>query len=293
MFALEGIRKAAGVLAFAIAMLALDAATAFAQTPALQKLEETYRLADGENAKLIPPPFSDERAAYHREAHPGVTNCPGQYGFKWKDGKLLRRASWWSEPGTVASALSKAGIEGVDLDGLTDLFDMPVAGDWIVRDGATREQILADVERILDKTTDGKIKVQKIRVEKDVIVARGKYEQKLITDPPPPREPKDVHLFVNNLDGTEGAGGGGGTLDRFFKRVAQVAGMKIVNEAEPYKGDVSWTNNRDADEAQKSSEMRERLLKHVSEQTSLEFRIEKRKVDAWRVIDTTGKAGGL
>jgi hypothetical protein len=31
----------------------------------------------------------------------------------------------------------------------------------------------------------------------------------------------------------------------------------------------------------------------VSEQTSLEFRIEKRKVDAWRVIDTTGKAGGL
>jgi hypothetical protein len=278
----------------AVVTFTINGNVASADTPPWrEKFDEVYRLADGENAKLIPAPFIDERAAYHREAHPGVGNTPGQYGFKWNNGKL-RQSSWWSAPGTVASALSKAGIEGVDLDGLGGVYDMEVAGDWIVRADATREQVLADIERILHKATDGKIKVEKIKLEKDVIVARGKYAQKLITEPaPPPREPKDVHLFVNTLDAREGAGGGVGTLDEFIKRVAQIAGMKVVNEAEPLKGKVSWTNNYDANDAQKSSELRELLLKHVSEQTSLQLSIERRTVDAWRVIDTTGTSGGL
>src|SRR4029079_13111947 len=133
----------------------------------------------------------------------------------------------------------------VDLDGLGGVYDMEVAGDWIVRVGATREKILADIERILAKVTDGKVKVQKIKVEKDVIVARGTYKQKLLTEPAPPREPKDVHLFVNKLDPQEGAGGGIGSLDEFLKRVADVADMKVFNEAAPLKGAVSWTNNHD------------------------------------------------
>jgi hypothetical protein len=281
-------------LALAIAISAINASAAFAETPAWrEKFDAVYRLEAGENAKFIPAPFIEEREAYHREAHPHISNCPGQYGFKWKDGKLLRQASWWSAPGTVASALTKSGIERVDLDGAGGVYDMEVAGDWIVRDGATREQILADIERILGEVTGGKVKVQRIKLEKDVIVARGTYKQKLLTEPAPPREPKDVHLFVNNVDPQEGAGGGVGTLDQFLRRVAQVAGMKVINEAEPHKGKVSWTNNHDADDAQKSSDQRELLLKHVAEQTSLDFRIERRTVDAWRVTDTSGTAGGL
>lgn len=289
------IRKDGLAFVLAIAMFAVHRSNAFAETPAWrEKFDAVYRLEDGENAKFIPAPFIEERAAYHREAHPGVGNTPGQYGFKWKDGKLLRGASWWSAPGTVASALAKAGVEGVDLEGFGGVYDMPVAGDWIVRDGATREQVLADIERILADVTNGQIKVQKVQVEKDVIVARGTYKQKPITEPaPPPREPKDVHLFVNTLDPQEGAGGGVGTLAVFLKRLAEVAGMKVVNEATPHRGNVSWTNNHDADDAQKSSEQRELLLKHVSEQTSLEFRIERRTLDAWRVTDTSGTAGGL
>ena len=287
------IEHAAIALVLAVMTFAIGGNAAAAEAPAWrEKFDALYRLEDGENAKFIPAPFIEERAAYHREAHPGISNCPGQYGFKWKDGKL-RQSSWWSASGTVASALAKAGIERVDLDGLGGVYDMEVAGDWIVRVGATREKILADIERILAKVTDGKVKVQKIKVEKDVIVARGTYKQKLLTEPAPPREPKDVHLFVNKLDPQEGAGGGTGNLDEFLKRVADVADMKVFNEAAPLKEEVSWTNNHDASDAQKSSDQRELFLKHVAEQTSLDLRIERRTVDAWRVTDASGTAGGL
>ena len=61
------------------------------------KFNEVYRLADGENAKLIPPPFTPERGAYHQKHNSQIVRIPGQYGFRWKNGKVVHGV--FSQPG--------------------------------------------------------------------------------------------------------------------------------------------------------------------------------------------------
>jgi hypothetical protein len=259
--------------------------------PAWQtKFNEVYRLADGQNARFIPRPFIPERDAYHAEHHPQIANHPGQYGFRWTDGKP-RQAYWSTDEGTVASALYMAGIDRADLDGISDVFELKVPGDWIVRYSAGRDAMLADIRRELSDATDGAIRVEPARVEREVIVARGRFTPKPLPDAP--REPKAVHLYIDKLDSTEGAGGGTASMDGFLRHVGDTIGLKVIDETEPHKGNVEWANNHSVSDAQKSSEKRDALLKNVTEQTGLEFKLERRPVDVWRVIDTTNKSGGL
>ena len=250
-----------------------------------------YRLADGENAKLIRPPFTAERGAFHRaNAHPSLYETPGQYGFRWKNGKA-ERWSWSTAPGTVTSALEAAGVEAVDLDGTRDLFDLPVPGDWIVREGADREDILADVQRALAEATDGRIKIEPGKIEKDVVVARGRYAFK--SWPGAPRDPDNIHIFTDEIDLEEGSGGGTDSLAGFLRHVASVIGQKLIDETDPHPGEVEWRNNRSAHDATKTPAQRDRLLQNITDQTSLKFTVERREVDVWRVTDAKGEAGGL
>jgi hypothetical protein len=264
-----------------------------ADTPEWQaKFEETYRLADGQNAKFLSRPFIPERDAYHAKHHPQIANHPGQYTFRYtKDGKLAQNR-WSSISGDVASALRVADINPVNLEGTRDVFDLPVEGDWIFRSGAPREAVLADVQRELTQAMDGRVKIEPVRVEKDVIVARGKYAQKPLENPAP-REPNDVHLFTDVLDTEEGSGGGTGKLAELLRHVGEMVNQQLINETDAHKGDVSWVNNRSAHDAAKSPEQRDLLLKNLAAQTSLDFKVERRTVDAWKVTDTSDKAGGL
>jgi hypothetical protein len=255
------------------------------------KFDEVYRLSEGENAKLIAPPFTDARHAFHRaNAHASIVHVAGQYGFRWKDGRA-ERESWSTDPGTVESALGMAELDAVDLEGSRDLFDLKVPGDWIVREGADREAILEDIQRELKRATDGRIRIEPAKVEKDVIVARGRYAFKPLADAP--TDPDSVHLFTDTFNEDEGGGGGTAPLADLLRRVGDVAGQKVINETEPHDGDVSWRNHRSANDAGAAPAKRNRLLKNVAAQTSLQFRIERREVDVWRVVDTTGQAGGL
>lgn len=255
------------------------------------RFDAQYRLAEGENAKLIRPPFTAERDAFHRaRAHKSLFNRPGQYGFRWENGKA-DMWSWSSDPGTVTSALEAAGIEAVDLEGTRDLFDLPVHGDWIVRHGADRAAILADVQRALSEATDGRVRVERGKMEKDVLVARGRYAFK--PWPGAPRDADHIHLFTDVIDLEEGSGGGTDSLAGFLRHVAGVIGQKMIDETEPHAGELSWRNNRSAHDATKTTALRDRLLENLAKQTSLKFSVERREVDVWRVTDETGEAGGL
>ena len=255
------------------------------------KFDEVYRLSEGENAKLIAPPFTEARDAFHRaNAHASIVHVAGQYGFRWKDGRA-ERESWSTDPGTVESALGMAELDAVDLEGSRDLFDVKVPGDWIVREGADRAAILEDIQRELKRATDGRIRIEPAKMEKDVIVARGRYAFKPLGESPPDED--SVHLVTDKFNDNEGGGGGTGPLADMLRRVAEFANQKVINETEPHGGDVSWRDHRSASDARKSPADRDRLLKNVTAQTSLKFRIERREVDVWRVIDTTEQAGGL
>jgi hypothetical protein len=272
-------------------MLAVASATA-AEPDWQTKFDLTYRLADKENAKFIPAPFIPERAAFHKKQHPYVQGIPGQYGFAW-DGKRVQQRRWSSDPGTVASAMEIAGVERVDLGGVSDLFDLKIAGDWIVRKDAPKKDVVKDVSRILEKVSEGKVHIEPVEIEKDVLVARGKYELKKLHDPPAPRQPDNVHLYVDKLDAEEGAGGGTGTMLEFLERIGELAKIKVVDETGSRKAKVSWSNNHSAGDASKTPQNRERFLKNVTAQTGLEFRTERRKTQAFKVTDPTGKSGGL
>jgi hypothetical protein len=277
--------------ALAAACFAADETKANAgEAPAWQgRFQEVYRLVDGENAKLIPTPFIPERADFHRQQRPNLS-IAGQYRLRWAPGKDFQHVTWDSEA-TVATALSVAGLDVSDLEGLRGVLDLDVPGDWVARAGAPRDAILADVQRALAKATDGRIRIEHARVEKPVIVARGRWAFKRL--PNAVRQSQKVHLFTDTLDAQDGAGGGSGSLAAMLKYIGHVADQKMIDETEPHMGKVTWKNNASAGKAARTPEARDQLLKNISDQTSLTFVTENRTVDVWRVIDTTGKAGGL
>jgi hypothetical protein len=253
------------------------------------KFDALYRLADGEDAKLIAPPFSAERNAMHLSRGEDL-RMPGQYWLTWRNGRTdLESWSFTSSPGTVASGLLQAGIDPVDLEGPPDLLDLPAPGDWIVREGADRAALLAAVRRELVRATNGAVRIEPARRVKDVIVARGRFEFKSLNFPG--RHSKAaVQVFA---DKREPSGGGSTTVSGLLRKVADRMGQKILDETEPHDGYISWEDHRSSQGAKAGTPLGDELLKNVARQTSLEFRVERREVDVWVVGPDPGKAGGL
>jgi hypothetical protein len=172
-----------------------------------------------------------------------------------------------------------------EFDGPAELLNMPVPGDWIVRQGASKTDQLTALEKILADELKKPIHFTPHEIEREVVVAVGRYQFHPLGRLSKQRA---VHLGTGSFPSDEG-GGGSGSLGEMLDWLGDRVGRLVIDETEPSNERIQWrdhlarTTNEIALDNKSGHELLKHLLENVSKQTSLTFRQERRKVKVWSV----------
>jgi hypothetical protein len=235
--------------------------------------DRVYSLDPDEDVRFIPSPFSPQR--------------PSRYvmpGLKWQqlmfrvsgDRILFSGAS--SGKGTVHSAFSWCTYlsQAPDLELPENLAALPADGDWIVRQEATLQRRMKALESILSAVTGRKLSIERPLVERDVVVAQGKWDLQPTSD-------AIVAIFYVPIRDMQR--GGMGTLADSFHSLGQMLRRKVIDETdEPRPNEVYWTS-RNTMLFRQSDAWRADVLASLEKQTSLKFVQTRRVIPVWIVSE--------
>jgi WD40 repeat protein len=258
-----------------------------------RRFNAKYALTEGQLLKRIGPPYPPERLDYEfyslGASYAGWRPDPNEsFVFHW-DGRLK---SWGSSGvnypvNRLHDVLSSVlGFRRTEFDGPAELLAMPVPGDWIIREGAAKVELLQALEPILTVELKKPVHFTAREVEREVIVARGRYQFHPLSDLPNERV---VHLGTESLPPRNGPGGRG-SLKQMLSVMGDRINCTIIDESESPGGlMIEWTDHlaRQVKELSANTEdgrsLLHRLMENVSQQTSLTFHQEWRKVAVWSV----------
>ena len=241
---------------------------------------KVYHLERDQVVRRVAPPFIPERMVDVESRFPFLKQNRDRRGFVMtliyheKGGTLQNPSMSFSGAPDAKGRQLIHLIEGVggifaqDVEGPKELLETEISGDFLVREESKKADVIAALERILWLECELKIKLSLREVERDVIVARGKFTFK-----PRIEGRNDIDLYGSEL-GPEGGGGGTGNFAEFLEWTGRFIdpAKRIVNEVETAPaGDVSWRLHG-ADHESKI------VLKHLEEQTGLTFTPGTRKV---------------
>ena len=179
-----------------------------------RRLAETYRLADGRNLDLRPPPHPPERTVLYRTGHPlqarAVPGGPDIMTIVWMDDRPGFRGASFG-PADVLLLLSTLGIRpgAVRFEGGAE--NVGVAADVVIRDGASRDELLAELPQVLKERFDLDLSVQEISEPSRTLVLRGSIGAV------PPDDDYDgqrvLHVFTDRKNEDRSGSGGGPSTD--------------------------------------------------------------------------------
>jgi hypothetical protein len=185
----------------------------------------------------------------------------GQTVFFWtKDGNL-NLWSFSAGNGTVASAFDACGIPAWEVVRREAIF-LPLSGDWIIREDASREQKLEAVQQVIRERVPG-IRIEKRQVEQPVTIVRGKFD---------PQKHPEIYVKVGKKIGENG--GGSGTLSTFLVELGNLTHHQFIDQTESGDEQVEWKCDLSLSEDYKGSD----LLDELKKETDLTFTKERRRV---------------
>jgi hypothetical protein len=255
----------------------------------LTELLETYRLAPSQNLKRIPTPRPKGIRVWYARKEPGLgdigeLNSVRAMTFSWRDPDRLRMTSslFGKSEGWTIRELPRVlgmGLHPYEIEGDSELLNSEVAGDWIVREGISAGQLVQPLEAILQRAIRRRITVALRRVEREVVVARGRYRP----SPMPGHAKDEIEVYARQLAQDDDRGEAVGGFPEFLRWTAGWIGRPILNEVEsPPKAKIVWhSNEREArSERSRHKDRFEMLvLRHLQEQTGLTFASERRPIE--------------
>ena len=261
-----------------------------------KKFEEIYHLEDNQILKRIAPPFIPERRNYYVNEHSSqasaISTSPSIFIFHW-NGKLKNWGlSFGRKPDLNSILDSVLRLKSFEYDGPEELLDLPLPGDWIIRDEVSQETKLMALEQLITHELGRNIQFEKRTVERQVIVATGSF--KFIPLSMAPNKDR-VYMFSDKFE--PNAGGGGGTaksVAEFLTAIGNRVEVPIVDETQsPEESEgmqIYFNHHRSAylsevkDKTEKAEKL-QKLLANITEQTELQFKIERQPVEVWFVTE--------
>lgn len=256
-----------------------------------RRFDAVYRLKDDEVIRYIKPPFIPERQTYYLTKEPNqakaIPRGPDCFVFR-QDGDDLRRISmgFGFNPHSLQQILDDPlGFWHFEFDAPDTLLQMNLKGDWTIRAGTPREELLRALEPIILKATGRKIHFEKRSVERDVIVAHGTAKDLNWQTP--------VQIYAEKSK-VRGGGHGSGSLQQLLGLIGERLDTYVVNEAKtaipapPDAASFDWDYYPDSDYSKmgnRREELTEKVLKSVADQTGLTFTRETRFVDVWFISE--------
>jgi hypothetical protein len=248
-----------------------------ALTPAelvlLNGFYQEYSLEDGEVVKHFAPPFHPGRIVYYRQTQPPAlirseTEEPDSFFFHWHRTRLDCVSGAVFGVGGLSDLIPiLLDFHRHEIEGDEELLHVPIRGDWILRDGASDEQILAGMEKILRDELQIPVKISVQELERKVLVAKGDFRFA------PMGDSKQLQVYGQTLV-KKGGGGGSGDLSDFLRGVGRFIGRTVVSDVRhPPEDRLTWHYNVRFPQNRFREEDRnvESVLKHVTEQTGLTF----------------------
>lgn len=247
-----------------------------------KEFHDIYRLDEQELIKFIKPPFVLGRQEYllttPRYSSFALQHPGHHYGFRWDNELKMyssftdRRLSW-----VLYFVL---GIPEYDFNLPKELkVDLP--GDWIVRAGLPVAQQLKALEEIIYAETNRAIRFEERTIEREVIVASGRYEFK---PHPSGNYPNYIPLWDGRIQTGEETVD---SLEGLFGNIEFQIKMKIVDETEPAENATirfQWVERDPEPTGDKLSV----LLDDLAKTTSLQFKVERRPAQIWFVTEVKG-----
>jgi hypothetical protein len=259
------------------------------------RFDQVYSLADGEILRWVRPPFIPERRNYTQTLHyyHGTDNPPPPLflSFRW-DGTLHGWTLAMHEC-SLGSVLRELGLKRHEWGGPEELVGLRLGGDWIVRTDTSLGQRLRALEKLLEAELGRRIRFAHRRVEREVIVVRGRYEKRPIEGA---EDPNLIYLFAGATpDYPEILGRGAHeSLASVLDRVGQRYNRPIILETEgldevfvwyqPCTSYSTWRRRKSRSNdpfPMHGGEKLNPVLANLTRQTSLEFSRETRPFDMW------------
>ena len=250
------------------------------------RFEAAYRLKDGQVLKYTAPAgYIRERAEFYHLYYFQPGQIPEGCCYSQTGQEMAFAGGIGEETISLHDTLcyllkfSPNEIEGPD-----SLMFLNVTGDWTVRDGISRESLLAALEPILARITGHNIRFQKQTVEHDVIVAHGT----------PRNNPDDFKIQIYSKDPNgDLVEGSAGDMKQFLKSVGDRVRVQFIDEtsadAHSTQGNTfHWETHIDSESGRmgaRRAELTDKVLENISAQTGLSFTHEKRATEIWLLTE--------
>jgi len=248
-----------------------------------KEFHDIYNLDEEEVLKFIKVPFVLGRQAFLHNLNSGYPfSLQGsremQAGFRW-NGEL----KFYSGYGTASPRLYWVlwlvfGLKEYEFEIPEGLNVLLPYGDWIVRHELPMAEQLRALEEILDAELNRAIHFEQRTVEREVIVAGGRYEFK---PHPSGNYPNYIPLWNGRLQTSEYTVD---SLEELFANIEREIKMKIVNETEPAENAkirFKWVK-RDPEPAGDKLRV---LMDDLTKTTSLQVKVEHRPAQIWFVTE--------
>ncbi|HUT46464.1 MAG TPA: M56 family metallopeptidase [Sedimentisphaerales bacterium] len=245
-----------------------------------KEFHDIYRLDEQELIKFIKPPFVLGRQEYllttPRYSSFALQHPGHHYGFRWDN--ELKMYSSFSARQLSWVLYFVLGIPEYDFNLPKELkVDLP--GDWIVRAGLPIAQQLKALEEIIYAETNRAIRFEKRTIEREVIVAKGRYEFK-------PHPSGNYSNYIPLWDGRfQTAEYTVDSLEGLFANIEREIKMEIVDETEP--AEIATIRYKWVDrDPEPTGDKLSVLLDDLAKTTSLRFKVERRPTQIWFVTET-------
>lgn len=253
--------------------------------------DRVYSLGPGEVLKHVPGPYIPERNAYLGKS---FGNMPGSAWTTSSSSAALYTFDRQSDvnmesrdPYTFLGLTQVlTGLRRYDFDGLGPLASLRMPGDWVRRGGAPGPQLLKGLAEILGSQFGRQVRFVPRIVEREVLVASGPVA---IHSLPKEMGNDMVAIYLDKRPNTNSAGFGmrAGPVTDFLGEVGELVGLKAINETTPKNKQCFWHYYLKPDTILSSS-MGQEVLKNVSDQTGISFKVERRPVEIWFVESSDG-----
>ena len=236
------------------------------------------------------PPYPAERSDYdfYTSSRP-AGKLPSAYVFHWDDQLRMYGSFRW---GLLRDDVLKfaLGFRQAEIEGPRELLEMAVPGDWVIRKGASKADLLKALEAIFRDEFKQSVVFTQREVERDVVVVKGSYKFHPLGDVVGEAR---VHLGTDSLPASEG-GGGSGTLQEMFDWLGNRMNILVVNESESAGSmpGIVWRDHLAEESARVPSNDEEGratlkgVLANLTKQTELTFERQRRVVKVWFVSRT-------
>lgn len=262
---------------------------------ALAEFQKAYRLERGQTVKCIKPPFLAGRLIdrelrwkdkwmngdYQKGTPDRAGLIPYCYVYFERDGELAAPHHFAS--GSDQHDPANQSVDVITVIGMVTHVHSPnligsdkfskqhVAGDWVVREGASDDKVIAGLEKVLNRECGIPIKLEYEEDTEDVVIVRRGSK------PFAPKLDSSIKIYTITFRPDKGTKEQG-TFKEFLTAIGQSIepNMRVISELENApKETMSWhVSVPDRfDDGDLGS-----LLEHLDEQTGLKFTAERLKI---------------